>query len=409
MAANILTKRDGENEAQFLWRIGNAKNEGLVDITWDELARIMNSQFPSESGKSFGESRYRKMYQSAKRLSDLNCGSIEKSEAEIDQMQEAKRELQKERLKLHTEKLEYNRWLREDARDEMLAAKFADALRDAPQISFPDYQIRLGSMYPERSAVLIFGDAHYGTEFCVRGLNGELINEYSPEIFEKRMENLLAQVIDITNKEALNKLYVFSLGDSTDGILRVGQLMKLRYGVVEQTVLYANYIANWLNELSKFVHVDFQMVFGNHTELRLLNQKKGSFKDENTERFIREIIKVRLDGNPNFNMKTNPTGLIYEQVQGYNILGIHGEVKNMGIALKDFSITYGVPIDILIGGHKHHLKEETVGVDKEVITVPSIIGIDDYALSLNKTSRPGASLIIIEECSGVTLEYRIKL
>ena len=72
-------------------------------------------------------------------------------------------------------------------------------------------------------------------------------------------------------------------------------------------------------------------------------------------------------------------------------------------------MTYSTPIDILIGGHMHHYKGETVGVDKEVVNVPSIIGIDSYAISLNKTSRPGATFLVIEEGKGISIEYKIKL
>ena len=57
----------------------------------------------------------------------------------------------------------------------------------------------------------------------------------------------------------------------------------------------------------------------------------------------------------------------------------------------------------------HHYKGETVGVDKEVVNVPSIIGIDGYAISLNKTSRPGATFLVIEEGEGISIEYKIKL
>jgi hypothetical protein len=57
----------------------------------------------------------------------------------------------------------------------------------------------------------------------------------------------------------------------------------------------------------------------------------------------------------------------------------------------------------------HHYKAETVGINKDVINVPSIIGIDDYSMSLNKTSNPGAVLFCIEANKGVTLEYKIKL
>ena len=79
------------------------------------------------------------------------------------------------------------------------------------------------------------------------------------------MYDLLNQTIRIIEKENISKLYVFALGDFQDGILRVSQLSKLRHGVIEGAVKYANFIANWLNELSKYVTVKYQMVFGNHT------------------------------------------------------------------------------------------------------------------------------------------------
>jgi hypothetical protein len=185
--------------------------------------------------------------------------------------------------------------------------------------------------------------------------------------------------------------------------------MKLRYGVTEGSVRYAKFIANWLNELSNHVKVKYQMVYGNHSELRMLGQPKGTFKDENTGMFVREIISVTLEDNPNFEMITNPTGLIFDNIEGFNILGIHGEVRNMESAIKDFSNTYNTNIEILIGGHMHHAKTEVVGINREVINVPSIIGVDDYSMTLNKTSNPGATLLIVEKDAGVSVEYKIKL
>ena len=316
------------------------------------------------------------------------------------------RELQKERYKLQTEKLENNRWLRENARDELILEKILGAINDSIPLSIPDV---LPVTHNDKEFILCFGDEHFGTEFEIRGLHNEILNAYSPEIFESRMWDLMNQVIEIIQKESITKLNVFSMGDFSDGILRVGQLIKLRYGVIEGSVKYAEFICNWLNKLSQYVNIEYQMVAGNHTELRMLGQPKGTFKDDNTMLFVREAIKERLKNNPNFHMTINPTGLIYSTLLNYNILGIHGEVKNMESALKDFSTTYQTSIDILIGGHLHHDKTESVGVNKDTINVPSIIGIDDYSISLNKTSNAGATLFVLEEGKGKVQEYNIKL
>jgi len=91
------------------------------------------------------------------------------------------------------------------------------------------------------------------------------------------------------------------------------------------------------------------------------------------------------------------------------VLGIHGEVKNMEQAIKDFSNTYNTRIDVLVGGHLHHEAGNCVGVNRNVINIPSIMGVDDYAMSLNKTSNAGATLFILEEEKGKVQEYNIKL
>lgn len=406
MVNDILVKLPNETEEECLWRIGNAKRDGLLDATWVEIADWMNANWRSSETEYFCESSYRKKYKNYIDAKTMFVKQEATSDGTADELAAKLREINKERVKLQTEKLEYNRWLREEARDELIAEKIINAIRENNSLISP---APLVVNKPSKSAILAFGDEHYGTEFAIYGLHGEIINSYSPEIFEQRMWELFYNVLEIIEKEDLSTLYVFALGDFTDGVLRCSQLMKLRYGVVEGTVRYANFMANWLNELSKYVKIKYQMVYGNHSELRMLGQPKGTFKEENTGLFVREMIGTRLENNPNFEMIVNPTGLIFDTIEGFNTLAIHGEVRNMENAIKDFSNTYNTDIRILIGGHMHHYKAETVGVNREVVNVPSIIGIDDFSMSLNKTSNPGATLLVIEQCAGICVEYKIKL
>ena len=406
MINDILVKIAGETEEECLWRIGNAKRDGLLDATWVEIADWMNSHWRDSEEEYYSESAYRKKYKNYIDAKTMFTKQEATSDGTADELAAKLREINKERVKLQTEKLEYNRWLREEARDELICEKIVSAIKAFNTIESPaPIMINESS----KSAILAFGDEHYGVEFTIYGLHGEIINSYSPKIFEQRMWALFHKTLAVIEKEELDTLYVFSLGDFTDGILRCSQLMKLKYGVVEGTVRYANFISNWLNELTKYVKVKYQMVYGNHSELRMLGQPKGTFKEENTGLFVREMISTRLENNPNFEMIINPTGLIFDTIEGFNTLAIHGEVRNMENAIKDFSNTYNTDIRILIGGHMHHFKAETVGVNREVVNVPSIIGIDDYSMSLNKTSNPGATLLVIEQSEGISVEYKIKL
>ena len=314
--------------------------------------------------------------------------------------------MQKERCKIQTEKLELNRWLRENARDELIVEHICQAIEKLEPLAIPN---PIHADLSDREGVLVFGDEHYGTEFEIHGLHNEIINSYSPDIFESRMRDLLEQTISITTKEGFSKIHVFSMGDFEDGLLRVKQLMQLRYGVVEGTVRYADFISNWLNELSKYVEVEFQTTSGNHTELRMLGQPKGTFTKENMSLVVDAMITTRLANNPNFTFVKNPTGYIFADILGYKLLGIHGEVKSMEQAIKDFSQMYRVQLDFLIAGHKHHSRSETVGINQEVINVPSIIGVDDYSLSIHKMSNAGATFLVFEKGKGKVIEYAIKL
>lgn len=408
----VLQKRIDENESQYIWRVGQAKDAGLIDFTWEQLTPILNTQLNIEETEWRGESAWRKKYRVMQQAYDDVFSKLQFSKSRLTEIEAQKRELNKARMKLQTEKLEYNRWLREEARDELIVEHICEAIKSLPPLDIPNVLPAnvVGRIHGEREGCLLIADPHYGVDLKITGLFGEVINEYSPEIFESRMWNLLTQVVDICEKEGFSSLNVYDLGDEIDGLLRVSQLFKLRYGVIESTVRYGRFVTEWLNELSKYIHVKYQMVKdSNHCQLRMLNQPKNTFKDENMSYIIAEKLIDRLENNPNFEFIQNPTGYIFDNLAGYNVLGIHGETNKLEQAIKDFSKTYGVTIDFLVGGHKHHQDSQNIGIQSDVIGAPSIIGVDDYALSLHKTSDPGATLFVLEKNKGKVLEYNIKL
>lgn len=403
-----LNIRDGENELQYIWRTAEYVKDGK--ITWKGLADEINTRWRDPVGEPHRcESSYRKAINAAKAykakvFDKMDSGSYANS------LDEKKRELEKERKKLQTEKLEYNRWLRENARDEMITEQIVEAVRSLEPLTIPETRIVKENNIKE--GILVLSDCHYGVEFDIKGLFGETLNAYSPEIFEQRMWYLFNKVCDIVEKEKLDTIHIWECGDSIDSILRLtSQLMKLRYGILESTVKYANFLAEWLNRLSEKVNIKLQIVKrSNHCQLRICGAPKNAFPDEDMSVVITEIIKSRLENNPNIEIIENPTGYPFQLICGeYNVLAIHGEVKDLGKAIDDFGRSYKMPIDYLIGGHKHHRENIETGIDCEAISVGSIIGVDSYGLSLNKTSNASATFLVFEEGLGKSVQYDIKL
>lgn len=397
--------KKNENKDQYVYRLAQKYIES-GEMTWDDLANIINEGLGLDEESYLSASTFRKPYQNAVRYYKNVFSKIEENNSDNDLVR-LKQEIKEERQKLNTEKIEYNKWIREKARDDLIVEKIEDSIKSLEPLEKHD--VVINDQNHNKEYVLVFGDEHYNSCFQIKGLNGEILNEYSPEICEERMWKLLDDVVEICIKEGVTTLNVFNMGDFTDGLLRVSQIRKLRYGNIEGTIKFSNFLCEWLNKLTNYVNVKYSQVNGNHDELRMLGQPKGTFKEDNMGLVVAEFVKVRMKNNPNFEFIENPTGLIFNNFFGFNVLGIHGEVKNMEEALNGFSKLYHVNIDFLFAGHLHHNRNEEVGYNCEVINVGSIIGIDPYSVSLNKSSSASAKMFVFVEDEGKKIEYTFKL
>lgn len=58
----ILKKLPEENESQYIWKVGQAKDAGLVTETWEQLAPRLNIELGIDDTEWRGESAFRKKY-----------------------------------------------------------------------------------------------------------------------------------------------------------------------------------------------------------------------------------------------------------------------------------------------------------------------------------------------------------
>lgn len=380
----------------------SAKDSGIIELTWTELADILNKELVDDESEYLGESAYRKKYQQAKAFYNEVFSKMVSDEY-YDQIAEKQRTLQKTLCKVRTEKLEYNRWLREDARDELFEEKVIESIRKYSNITTPPRAIDV--VHGKRAGVLAIADCHFGKEYKIYGLFNEVINEYSPEIFYSRMEQIFNETLEQIKKENLSVIHIYNLGDSVEGFIRNSQLWSLRWGVIDSATIFGNYMGNWLKALSNKVSIVYHQTDGNHDELRLLDGKKGQHLCESAGKVVKNCIILKNEGNPNFRYVENKTGLIFDNVCGYNILGIHGEVKNLSQAIMEFDNIYDTKISYLIAGHKHHNEFKNCGVKKGCIGVGSIIGSDEFSMAIRQCADATASFLVFEEGKGKVDEH----
>lgn len=313
----------------------------------------------------------------------------------------AKKELEKERKKIQTINLEYNQYVRDISRFELFNEKIKEAIDNMPAlIFFNTIQDKFNS---KQTAVLCISDAHNGVEINMQTVFNEPINIYSPDILKKRLNKLADTVIkDYKNNFNYKKLIVFDLGDGIQNILRLSDIAKLKTGVIDSVLQYAEMISQFLNKIQNElnIQIEFSCLGGNHSELRLISTGRN-WESENLGKVIREFIALRLKDNQN--IKVDPySDFSFKQIEGINILAIHGDDSKKNInEISYWEQYHNITIDILLMGHFHHQEQISLGYsptgDKEIIIVPSLIGIDEFSRKNRKLARAGAKFILFED------------
>jgi hypothetical protein len=313
----------------------------------------------------------------------------------------AKKELEKERKKIQTINLEYNQYVRDISRFELFNEKIKEAIDNMPALIFSNtIQDKFNS---KQTAVLCISDAHNGVEINMQTVFNEPINIYSPDILKKRLNKLADTVIkDYKNNFNYKKLIVFDLGDGIQNILRLSDIAKLKTGVIDSVLQYAEMISQFLNKIQNElnIQIEFSCLGGNHSELRLISAGRN-WESENLGKVIREFIALRLKDNQN--IKVDPySDFSFKQIEGINILAIHGDDSKKNInEISYWEQYHNITIDILLMGHFHHQEQISLGYsptgDKEIIIVPSLIGIDEFSRKNRKLARAGAKFILFED------------
>ena len=89
----VIHKLDSENEEQFIWRIGQAKDAGEIDMSWEELADILNMELGNDD-RPLSEAAFRKPYSYAKKYYDAGC--FDKKENTKQTAEETAKQLQEQ-------------------------------------------------------------------------------------------------------------------------------------------------------------------------------------------------------------------------------------------------------------------------------------------------------------------------
>ncbi len=405
MEQNFLKQKEDENWIQFADRIISAKENGLIDLDKSEIYELLFCE-------KLSSDESRKRLYSVKKVVEILKNEQYQSISDdkiLKQIEKAQREIYKERQKLRDEKNEYNAWLKEQARMELFFERIDESVdrliktkpRNIPEpITLDDEEIKI---------VCSFADCHYGVEFNIQGFNNEIINIYNPEVFKNRMWKLRDELLEFCKIHNCYNVSIVDLGDSIENILHISQIKSLRGNIVDDIMDYAEFIADWLENLSNKIYIDFYTSEGNHGDLRLLTGNKNDFPHENLERIYSRFIQKLLKDNSNIKIHKSLNGLNYFDVNGFKFLTAHGNnEKTLKDSIKEYEDTYDIKINYMLVGHLHSKNEIEVSNGKEVIQVRSLMGINEYSTSIKRTSTAGALMFTVHKNYGKKYVNEVK-
>lgn len=376
-----------ESDLDYLFRLVEIKMElNPQDLDWADIVNYTELGCHPDSLRKACQPKEYGSYAVYKAFKE---SSSNYTEEEIERRHQLKIDLQKVR----DENIALNEKLRLISRHESIQSQAENSVSNLRVRQTPEFEPLNIS-----DAVMIGGvaDVHFGKELKINGLQGEIINLYNEDIFEQRMWRLLQHYVFLIEENRISKVNFFDLGDSIEGILRQSALQTIKYGIVDSTIKYADFMTDWLNELSKYAEVEYWGCLGNHDEIRPLQSKSGDFPKENVHRFISAYLKVALKNNHRITINDSKN-IQYAQINGKNVLAVHGQnERNLVNSVLSYKEIYGIEADIMISGHLHNSKQETASLKSKIIQFPSIVGIDEYSMKLKKTSKAEGKAIIFK-------------
>lgn len=402
---NILQKLPNENESQYIWKVGQAKDAGLIDSTWEELSPILNAQCGISEEDFRGSSAWRKRYRVMQQAWDDVFSQQKFSDEHAAAIKEQTDELYKAKRQLFDQRREYNKLLVSDARADHLTERLIEAANLVPLQNYSE-MFTFKNGLTDKEAVICLSDWHYGQ------ISDNIWNTYNTQICKERVVNLFDKVANALQEHEVKTLHVVLLGDFVNGAIHTGCRVAAEENTCEQLMHVSEILANFINALSVYAgNINVYSTYGNHA--RTIQHKDDSIHADNMERVIPWWLKQRLANNKKIEIIDSEFyEFIYFNVCGYNVVCTHGDLdqfKQLGLTINSlFSKKYGKTIDYTFSGDKHHLEAfEQFGIESAL--VGSLCGTDEFANNKRLYSNPMQTLCVFTPEDGKLCTYNIKL
>ena len=394
-------REQNENEEQYLWRLGQAKDNGLIDLDWHGIADLMNREFREDESEYRNESAYRKPYQYTKKMYEAGVFGDQDEESQTDDLIIVKDEIRKEKQKLFDERRALNKLSRENARAEEDLKNLEMLISRNGQTTMPE--LHFDQIRSDNDLIISLSDFHIGAEF------ESAFGSYNSEIAEERLRKYLEEIIEIQRTHLAQNAYLVLLGDSVSGNIHWTTQLQNRENVIEQVQRCAELVSAFTYELSKhFANVFVASVPGNHSRIGLKDQV---LRNERLDDLIPWYMKAKLShiSNVEFIDSNVDATIGIVIVRGNRYCIVHGDFDKFsesGVSKLVMMLGYK-PTGVLYG-HLHHCSYDDIAGVK-MIRSGSFCGTgDDFTVSKRILGKP-QQMVVVANNDGVKACYPIDL
>lgn len=402
---DLFKLQENENEEKYIWRIGQLKDTGVLDMSWDRIAYNMNRELKTDEMEYLTEAAYRKPYHQAKRFYDAgvfdNMLPTSVPEAFISE----KHLIKMERQKLIDERTALNKIIREQGRNESMFEIVKRAIEETEKIPF-EYRGR-DIVDSDKDIIIHLTDVHCGVYI------NSIFNRFDSNVLKIRLMNYLDEIYEIVSVYHPKNAHLIIGGDLIQGLIHINSRIEAKENVVQQIMTVTDLISSFIYELHPwFQNVNVYTTPGNHS--RATENKEYTAKGEYFDLLIPFACKKDFRNIENVRFIDNvlDCGVATFNVRGHMVYASHGDkdsVNSVVYNMTKFARKAGLPLpDMCFLGHRHTNGMKTVD-DVKVIESGCVSGMDNYTIDNRLVGSPEQVCVVVSEKKIIHALYDIQL
>ena len=373
-----MERKENETYISYIKRVTNACSDKKISYSeWGDYILGTDNNYSSENLRK----AFYVVYKLLNKIDENNCNYDA-----IKDLENLRDEIYKERCRLQDIQREKRNDLRVEARFENLLEVVKDNIGFMPTYEIKDFK-PINKNQDKKYAVLQLSDWHCGA------LVDNQFNYYNVDTMVDRATKVRNNALEYCKLHNVTDLVIEINGDMVNGAIHVSSRVESEEGVIQQVITVTDVLAKLINSMKPYFNsIKIVTTLGNHG--RLTPNKSDSITNENFEMLIPTMLRDKLSDIKIIDSK----GLDFTkyEIDGKIIMVSHGQNDSMTKVISDFSKMFKVVPNEVHLGHTHSYTDIN-DCDIKGTVNGSLIGSDDYAVTIRKVTTPSQNLIVYEK------------